>query len=935
MHEQIEQKWRKKWDSEHIYNAEITKKEKKYVTAAFPYPNSPQHIGHGRTYTTADIYARFLRMKGYNVLFPMAFHVTGTPIIAMAKRIADKDQEVLRVFDEIYGIPPAKAATLTKPEDLVMYFSKEIEEGMKEMGYSIDWRRKFYSFDKKFNRFIQWQFHKLKELGYLVQGEYPIAWCPSDNQAVGGHDTKGDVDPELKDFMWIKFHLKESDLILMTGTTRPDALLGQTNLWIDPHGKYKIVQVKKEKWIVGEVAINKIYEQCDPDAKIIGEISAKELIGKWAKGPIVNYELYTLPAEFIDAKVGSGLVYSALEDPVDLYELRKIQSAPSTIKHYNLDQKVVAELKPIPIIDVEGMGKDLGDSIGKEFGITSADQKDKLEEAKGELNRRVYRKGIMNNSCGKYSGMSVPKCQDAIKKDLMDSYDAVMFMEINNNPVYCRCGTEVVVKLLKDQWFIDYGNEKWKKLAKKCLEKMNIVPEKTRNEYLYAIDWFKQKPCSRNRGLGTRFPFDEKLVIEALSDSTIYMAFYTFAHLLEDIGEKEMNNEFFDYVVLGKEPKDKKLRAKSQKLRASLLYWYPCDSRHSAGDLIRNHLPFYIFNHVGIFPEEHWPKQIVTNGFVLMDGKKMSKSMGNILPLRKAIKEYGADVIRFSIVSGADLTQDTDFNKSVAEGTKTRLAFFSQLIKESAKKEEKLQHMDKWILSRLNRKIKRAKEFYERLSLRELALEVFYELYHDLSWYLKRVKKPNLFEFFKKWVLLVSPFMPYYTEEYWGTLGQKGFACFQKFPEAEDDKIDDRIEQSEEIVKQVREDIEKIKELAIKEATQKISSIQIYVASDWKRDLQEIMIKEKKFDSIMKAAKEKKMDLKRVQEVVKQTIKNVYSLQPPPEQKVEMNALEDAKEFFEKEFSCSVGILSEDKAEQDPKAKNARPGKPAIKLNVG
>ena len=191
----IETRWRAAWEKEKIFQPEITKDKKKYITAAFPYPNSPQHIGHGRTYTTADLYARFLRMQGYNTLFPMAFHVTGTPIIAMARRILEKDEEVLRVFEDIYGISREKAATLTKPEDLVMYFSKEIEQGMHEMGYSIDWRRKFYSFVKKFNRFVQWQFHKLKEAGYLVQGTHPIAWCPKDNQAVGGHDTKGDVDP--------------------------------------------------------------------------------------------------------------------------------------------------------------------------------------------------------------------------------------------------------------------------------------------------------------------------------------------------------------------------------------------------------------------------------------------------------------------------------------------------------------------------------------------------------------------------------------------------------------------------------------------------------------------------------------------------------------------------------------------------------------------
>src|SRR3989339_1362101 len=127
----IETKWRDKWDAEKIFQVNPSKKEKRYLPGAFPYPNSPQHIGHARTYTTTDIYARYLRLKGYNVLFPMAFHVTGTPILAMAKRIAEKDPEVLNVFREIYGIPDEVSATLTDPRSLVTHFSREIEAGMK------------------------------------------------------------------------------------------------------------------------------------------------------------------------------------------------------------------------------------------------------------------------------------------------------------------------------------------------------------------------------------------------------------------------------------------------------------------------------------------------------------------------------------------------------------------------------------------------------------------------------------------------------------------------------------------------------------------------------------------------------------------------------------------------------------------------------------
>jgi leucyl-tRNA synthetase len=88
----IEEKWQKRWDDAEAFNTEPDPtKPKYYLTVAYPYPNSPQHIGHGRTYTLTDVHARFQRMHGKNVLLPMGWHFTGTPLFAMVERLKDKD----------------------------------------------------------------------------------------------------------------------------------------------------------------------------------------------------------------------------------------------------------------------------------------------------------------------------------------------------------------------------------------------------------------------------------------------------------------------------------------------------------------------------------------------------------------------------------------------------------------------------------------------------------------------------------------------------------------------------------------------------------------------------------------------------------------------------------------------------------------------------
>jgi leucyl-tRNA synthetase len=907
----IEEKWRKRWEEARLFEANVdSTKEKKFITAAFPYPNSPQHIGHGRTYTTADIYARYLRMRGYNVLFPMAFHVTGTPIIAMARRLAEGDEEIITIFEHIYGISKETIASLKKPEDLVMYFSKEIEQGMREMGYSIDWRRKFYTFDKKFNRFIEWQFKKLRASGYIVQGEHPVAWCPNDKQALGAHDTKGDVDPELEEVTVIKFPLVDDDGSLIVTTYRPETIYGVTNIWVNQNAKYVSALYNNEKVYLTKNTAVDLKSQLN--LEILGEHDGSFFIGKYARNVVTGNTVPIFSASFVNENEGTGVVMSVpAHAPYDYLALRDIGKA---------------DIEMPQVIELKGFGKNPAKECVERLGVKS--QNDPLaEKATKEIYTKESHEGIM--LVGQYAGMPVKQAKELVKRDLIEKKIAFTIYTIANAPVYCRCGARAVVNIIKNQWFIDYENAEWKKLAKECLSTMRIIPEKSRAEYLYAIDWFKQKACARAHGLGTPLPFDKSQMIEALSDSTIYMAFYTIAHMLDGIDENEMDEAFFDYVFLGKGKGNKKL----DELRRTFLYWYPLDSRHSGADLIRNHLPFFIFNHVAIFPRQLWPRQIVTNGFVLMEGKKMSKSMGNILPLRKAIAEYGADVVRFSVVAGADLTQDTDFNKTVADGTKARLQYIAELIEKSVKnkiEKTEAQRIDRWLISRLNRKIKRASVLYEQLELRQLALEIFYEAFNDLQWYLKRTDKPNLRTFFEQWVPLIAPFMPYHAEEFWEMLGKKPFVSCTPFPVANERAIDEKVEMGEELVKSVAADIAHLEKILNK----KPKKIDVFVANEIKRKIYEIVRSEKQLDKIMKIAAQDhqlKTHMDVVQRVTKSLIKNAHSLPLALSTKEELDALKDAEAFLSKEFGCPVSVMEEDESKHE-KAKNALPNKPAIVL---
>jgi len=211
-----------------------------------------------------------------------------------------------------------------------------------------------------------------------------------------------------------------------------------------------------------------------------------------------------------------------------------------------------------------------------------------------------------------------------------------------------------------------------------------------------------RRACARQHGLGTKLPWNKEWIVESLSDSVIYMAYYIIAKFVNAgvISAEKLSKEFFDYVFLGIGSSDVSGVPKDivEEIRAEFSYFYPVDSRHSGRDLVPNHLTFFVLNHVAIFPENNWPQQIVVNGSVLMDGKKMSKSMGNIIPLREAVRKYGADPIRLTILISAELLQDADFNVEAIKGIKNKLAsMYEDCTKTKAEKFPELEPEDKWI----------------------------------------------------------------------------------------------------------------------------------------------------------------------------------------------------------------------------------------------
>ncbi len=943
-----EKKWQKKWADEKLFESNPNDKEKLFITVAFPYPSGAMHIGHGRTYTVPDVYARFKRMEGYNVLFPMAWHVTGAPVIGIADRIKRKDPWTLNLYENVHRVPKDELPKLEDPEYIVRYFSSEYNEVMDDMGYSIDWRREFRTIDPTYKKFIEWQITTLYEKGLVQRGEHPVKYCPNCDNPVGDHDLLEGEGVGVNELTLLKFQI--DDKILVTATLRPETIVGATNIWLNPDVEYVLVKANDEKWVITKEAHYNLEQQIK-DLDIISEINPNDLIGKMAINPFTGNEIPIFPASFVSASYGSGVVFSEPADaPADYIALKDLKKNEELISKYNLEE-IIENVVPIPVCTVKGYGEIPAADIIERLGIT--DQNDeKLHEATNELYKIQHSKGTIIDSIPGFGGKKVRFAREELKEELISKNMATIMYDFAERPVVCRCGNNCVVKIMDDQWFMKYSNPEWKEKTHEVLNRETIIPPEIKNNFNYYIDWLDDWACSRKVGLGTRLPWDKKWLIEPLTDSTIYMSYYSIARFLKDMNPDDLNPAFFDKVYLNKDSDDIKVAPEIvEEIQNEFNYWYPLDWRLSAKDLVGNHLSFLMFHHSAIFPEDKWPKGTVVFGMGLLEGNKMSSSKGNVILLKDAIEDYTADVVRLFLMASAEPWQDFDWREKEVLGTKRRLEWFREFagkveeIKGSSldltniEKVELTRTIDLWMLSQLNQHIKASTEALEVFQTRKALQESLFLLKKDIDHYIYRVnhlldkKDPAviyvLSTVLESWIRLLAPFTPHTCEELWSNYGGKGFVSVAKWPEADESMISSEIEKSEELVQNLIKDINQIKNMVGEDA----QKVHVYLAPDWKWDLYKIANDVGKPDigQIMGRAIGANIydDKKEIAAVAKKVGREMTKTKYVGKIN-EAQIIADALEYISNEVSSEVVVHTDDSYDPQNKARNAMPYKPAI-----
>jgi leucyl-tRNA synthetase len=353
-----------------------------------------------------------------------------------------------------------------------------------------------------------------------------------------------------------------------------------------------------------------------------------------------------------------------------------------------------------------------------------------------------------------------------------------------------------------DQWYIEYGQEAWKRqVVDHFNSRVEAFHDETREKFRGCFDWLSAWPCSRQYGLGTRLPFDKSWLIDSLSDSTIYTAYYTIAHLLQGnldgsvpglagLTPDQIDDGFFNYVFLRGPLPEGADAAAFERCRREFEFWYPVDCRVSGKDLVTNHLTMLLYNHAACLPEDKWPVGIRANGHLKLNGAKMAKSVGNFLTAIESIHRFSASGVRIGLANSGDGADDANFDVSVVKSAIARLTTFIEFVQTppGVTREEQDTFADELFDARVSRSIEDSDAACSRFMFRAALKASFFELQNWWADYLVMLGETPFSahlrqRYIEAFVLLNAPIIPAFSDYVWRSiLGHGETLCNGPFP---------------------------------------------------------------------------------------------------------------------------------------------------------
>jgi len=628
------------------------------------------------------------------------------------------------------GIPKEEIHKFADPYYWTEYFPPIWRQDLINLGARMDWRRQFVTTDANpyYDAFVRWQMNRLKEANKILYGKRYTIYSPKDGQPCMDHDrAKGEgVGPT--EYTALKLKVKEwsdeaaaavqgkisadASVYFVPATLRPETMYGQTCCFVGPAIKYGIFKVSDKEYFVctKRAAWNMAFQgkffdldnfpKDQKELPPVVELPGSAFVGTLINAPLSMHKegVRILPMETVLASKGTGVVTCVPSDSPD--DFATIRELAKKAEYYKI-KKEWAELEIIPVLETPAYGKLSAQHLVEKMKINSPKDDKQLAEAKD----LAYKEGFYNGTMlvGEFAGQKVQDAKEKVRQSILKSGDGFAFADPSGE-VISRSADDCVVAYIP-QWFLNYGenDKEWQSTVLeyvKAKDGLYTYGPETENQFVANLEWLNQWACARTYGLGSKLPWDPQFLVESLSDSTVYMSYYTIAHFLhtEKFGKEpgpmgikadQMLDEVWDYVFT----RTSDLEAVSEKsgipqkdlktLRKSFEYWYPLDLRSSGKDLIPNHLTFFLYIHTALFPREYWPKSVRSNGHLLLNGDKMSKSTGNFLTITQAVAKFGADATRIALADAGDGMEDANFEEKGANAAIMRMYILKEWIEQT------------------------------------------------------------------------------------------------------------------------------------------------------------------------------------------------------------------------------------------------------------
>ncbi|AAO36780.1 valine--tRNA ligase [Clostridium tetani] len=682
---EFEERIYKMWEEGEYFTPKVDKDKKPY-TIVMPPPNitGKLHLGHALDNSMQDFLIRVKRMQGYSTLWlPGQDHAS----IATEVKV---ENELLKTG--LKKKEMGREAFLERVWEWSEEYRGRIRDQLKKLGSSADFTRESFTMDDNLDKAVRAVFVKLYEEGLIYKGNRIVNWCPKCMTALS--DAEIEYEENYGNFWHVKYPLVDSEEYLEIATTRPETMLGDTAVAVNPND---------ERY--------------------------KHLIGKKLMLPLVNREIPIVADDYVDVEFGTGAVkITPAHDPND-YEVGK--------RH---------DLEEIIIMNENGTINELG---------------------------------------GKYSGMDRYEARKAIVEDLKKEGFLVKVKEhIHNVSCHDRCNT-IIEPMISKQWYV-----KMKELAKPAIEvvksgEIKFVPERFDKTYFNWMENIQDWCISRQLWWGHRIPVwyckDCGETIVSLEEAK-KCSKCSSENLIqdEDVLDTWFSSALWPFSTLGWPDKTEDLE-----------YFYPTDVLATGYDIIFFWVARMIFS--GLHNMKEIPfKTVLIHGIVRdSEGKKMSKSLGNGVDPLEVIDKYGADALRFMLITGNAPGNDIRFYEERVESARnfankiwnaSRYVMMNldKNLMEKYKDCKDYNIADTWILSRLNEVIKEVTDNIEKFELGMASQKVYDFMWNEFcDWYIE-LSKPVLygedekakgvtfnvlFNVLTSGLKLLHPIMPFITEE--------------------------------------------------------------------------------------------------------------------------------------------------------------------------